>query len=54
MDDDDQEVQKPPKMPKLFHIFCDNVNTMTGTSVIEKIGFPYEKNKDDSNLIIGT
>lgn len=54
MDDEEQEIIKPPPSPKLFHIFCNNVNTIVGTAILEKIGHPYERNLDDHNIIIGT
>jgi hypothetical protein len=54
MDDEDQEIPKPPPQPRLFHIFCNNVNTIVGTAILEKIGHPYERNLDDHNTIIGT
>lgn len=51
--DDEQEAPPPPKLPKLYHIFCNNVNTKVGTSILQKIGYPYEKNLEDYNAIIG-
>ena len=53
-DDDEQSVKKPPPTAKLHHIFMDHVNTMVGRSVLDKIGYPYEKNQDDFNTIVGT
>ena len=54
MDPEDEEIVKPPPMPKLFHIFVNNVNTKVGHSILEKIGYPYEKNEDDYNTILAT
>lgn len=44
----------PPPEPKLFKILCCPINTRTGEALVKRLKYPYDKNEEDKNIIIGT
>lgn len=53
MGDSDSEQIKPPPEPTLFKILCCPANTKIGSAIVNKLWYPYEKNDEDFNIILG-
>ena len=53
MGDTDSEQIKPPPEPTLFKILCCPADTKIGESIVNKLLYPYEKNDEDCNIILG-